>query len=95
MKFSAKTVMQTATFRDMSLARAQNSLAAKPLSGFLNFDFRYRRQFFANVFTYLLLIFSTWCLCYSCVFLYRAKQEHRVAFTDIQGDLMADHAEMT
>jgi hypothetical protein len=95
MKFSAKTVMQTATFRDMSLARAQDALASKPLSGFMNLDYHYRREFLSNVFTYLLLVCSTFCLCYSLVFLYRAKRDHKVAFADIRGDLLADQGRMT
>ena len=94
MKFSAKTVMQTATFRDMSLARAQNALASKPLSGFLNLDYHYRRELLANVFTYLFLLLSTCCCCYSLVFLYQTKRDHRVAFSDIQGDLLADRGQM-
>lgn len=95
MKFSAKTVMQTATFRDMSLARAQNSLASKPLSGFMNLDHYYRNEFFGNVFTYLLLGFSLFCLCYSLVFLYKVRRDTNYDFADIQGDLLAEKGQLS
>jgi hypothetical protein len=75
MKFSAKTTMYTATFRDLSLARTQNSLATAPMSGYWNSDKHYRRAWIGNIVTYGFLFLATACLCCACVSLYKAKTE--------------------
>jgi hypothetical protein len=75
MKFSAKTTMYTATFRDLSLARSQNSLAAAPMSGYWSSDRHYNRAWLGNLATYALLALATTCLCCACFSLYKAKTE--------------------
>jgi hypothetical protein len=55
MKFSAKTVMKTATFRDLSLARHQGTLAENPLSGYFDVSHTYDHSK-ENFTTYFLLI---------------------------------------
>lgn len=75
MKFSAKTTMETATFRDMSVARSQNSLVKYPLAGYLNSGGEYHREWASNFMTYSFLALSTICLVYSCIYLWKAKTE--------------------
>ena len=53
MKFSAKTVMKTATFRDLSLGRTQTTLVEYPLSGFFSDSDHYQLHTLDNVKTYL------------------------------------------
>ena len=52
MKFMAKTTMNTATFRDITLATAQGTLVDRPLSGY-RVTKKHRRGY---VLTYLYLI---------------------------------------
>ena len=65
MKFSAKTYMQTATFRDLSLGRNQGTLADSPLSGYFLSTDHYKKNTFGNVKTYGFLAFTTFALVYS------------------------------
>jgi len=70
MKFSAKTVMKTATLRDLSLGRTQATLVEYPLSGFFEDTDHYRRDTMGNIGTYLFfcaavcaMLFSLFNLC--------------------------------
>lgn len=75
MKFSAKTTMRTATFRDMSLGRTQGTLVESPLAGFLDSSREYRRDVVGNVLTYFFFITATLCLCYTGCAFWRVKEE--------------------
>ena len=73
MKFSAKTVMKTATFRDLSLGRYQGSLVEYPLSGYFDASKQYRQKTWGNVGTYFFLASA------SCVLLLSLWNLVRVA----------------
>jgi len=70
MKFSAKTVMKTATFRDLSLGRTQATLVEYPLSGFYDKSDVYRKDTMGNIATYLFLSTMSLALFYSLWSLY-------------------------
>ena len=70
MKFSAKTVMKTATFRDLSLGRTQATLVEYPLSGFFDEADHYRLDTMGNIATYFCLSAVTFALFYSLYNLY-------------------------
>jgi hypothetical protein len=74
MKFSAKTYMQTGTFRDMSLARLQNAMVDSPLSGFYHHA-EYQNLGWTNVWTYAMFLLSLTCCAWACVFAFRARKE--------------------
>jgi hypothetical protein len=73
MKFSAKTYMQTATFRDMSLGRKHNTMADSPLAGFYH-NAEYQSYFWTNFWTYFMFSFSLGCCFFACVLVFWAKQ---------------------
>eukprot|EP00535_Pseudo-nitzschia_heimii_P009854 CAMPEP_0197173388 /NCGR_PEP_ID=MMETSP1423-20130617/344_1 /TAXON_ID=476441 /ORGANISM="Pseudo-nitzschia heimii, Strain UNC1101" /LENGTH=498 /DNA_ID=CAMNT_0042622203 /DNA_START=192 /DNA_END=1688 /DNA_ORIENTATION=- len=70
MKFSAKTVMKTATFRDLSLGRIQQTLVEYPLSGFFDEDDHYRQHTMDNIATYFCLSAAIFATVYSLYNLY-------------------------
>jgi len=70
MKFSAKTVMKTATFRDLSLGRTQQTLVEYPLSGFLDESDHYHRHTMDNIATYFYLCAAVLATIYSLYNLY-------------------------
>lgn len=72
MKFMAKTSMNTATFRDMSLGRYQGTLTATQMNGY-NVSNTWRREGFSNVLTYFFLCVSLIIFIYGSVYLYKAK----------------------
>eukprot|EP00934_Nitzschia_sp_Nitz4_P005262 Nitzschia sp. Nitz4//scaffold103_size77763//34328//36057//NITZ4_005443-RA/size77763-snap-gene-0.56-mRNA-1//-1//CDS//3329532322//5252//frame0 len=84
MKFSAKTVMQTATFRDMSLSRVQGSLADAPLAGYLNSGGEYVHDIMGAFFSYLLFAAALTCCCYNTYWYYVVKRATKYNF---QGDM--------
>ena len=64
MKFSAKTVMRTATFRDLSLANYQGTLASQSLAGYVNESFEFHSKTKTNAITYTFLVsMSLLCAC--------------------------------
>jgi len=65
MKFSAKTIMKTATFRDLSLGRTQVTLVEYPLSGFFDEADHYRQDTMGNIGTYFCLSAAVFALFYS------------------------------
>ena len=65
MKFSAKTYMQTATFRDLSLGRSQSTLVDSPLSGYFLSTDHYQKNTLGNFKTYGFLTFTVVALIYS------------------------------
>jgi hypothetical protein len=77
MKFSAKTVMKTATFRDMSLGRIQNSLVETPLSGYLNSRGKYQVQKFESFLTYCFFFVATAALLCSTCWLFNSIRKAR------------------
>eukprot|EP00573_Skeletonema_grethae_P002842 CAMPEP_0201688566 /NCGR_PEP_ID=MMETSP0578-20130828/2310_1 /ASSEMBLY_ACC=CAM_ASM_000663 /TAXON_ID=267565 /ORGANISM="Skeletonema grethea, Strain CCMP 1804" /LENGTH=575 /DNA_ID=CAMNT_0048172929 /DNA_START=180 /DNA_END=1907 /DNA_ORIENTATION=+ len=56
MKFSAKTVMRTASFRDLSMANLQGTLTAHSLSGYVDQTFEFHSKTKTNAFTYTFLV---------------------------------------
>jgi len=79
MKFSAKTVMKTATFRDLSLGRTQATLVEYPLTGFLDEADHYHRDTLGNVARYFFLSTMTMALFYSLYHLYTVSKAARAA----------------
>jgi hypothetical protein len=65
MKFSAKTVMKTATFRDLSLGRTQQTFVEYPLSGFLAEASQFTYDAMSNFATYFWFIAVTMAFCLS------------------------------
>jgi len=65
MKFSAKTVMKTATFQDLTEAHNQGTLAKFPLAGYINQSAKYRKHSMGNAFTYTFLSASIVLFCFS------------------------------
>lgn len=74
MKFSAKTIMKTATFRDIYQASNSGVLADSPLSGFIDSSKRYHRHFFDNVATWAFLIVVSFALIISLWNLYKVSK---------------------
>lgn len=72
MKFMAKTVMKTATFRDMSLANAQGTLTDTPLAAYRH-SARHRALLAVSV--YLGFLFAGCCLCTGVRKFMRVKKE--------------------
>lgn len=70
MKFSAKTVMKTATFRDLSLGRTQATLVEYPLTGFFEETDHYRLNTMGNIGTYFCLSAAVMGFFYSLFNLY-------------------------
>lgn len=81
MKFSAKTVMKTATFRDLSVASNRGTLAEYPLSGFIDHSWKYQRHTAGNVLTYLFLVSAIAIFCYSLLTLSNIVKGARVVPT--------------
>ena len=84
MKFSAKLVMKTATFRDVSLGTAQATLTANPLSGYVKSSKSYRREGFENFMTWFFLVGVSSAFVYSLWNLYKVSKE-----TEIMPELKA------
>jgi len=63
MKFSAKTVMTTASFRDLSTANLQGTLTSHSLSGFVDQRYEFHSKTKTNALTYTFLIsMSLFCI---------------------------------
>lgn len=75
--------MQTATFRDLTLGRLQNTMAETPLSGFYQHQ-QYHNRWLENLWTYVLFLSTLGCCMYSCVVCCRTKRESTY---DLQGNL--------
>jgi hypothetical protein len=65
MKFSAKTVMKTATFRDLSLAKHQGTLVKDPLAGYYDDRHLYRHRGWQHTGNYFFLFLSCGALAFS------------------------------
>lgn len=89
MKFSAKTVMKTATFRDMSLGRAQGTLVKSPLAGYLNTRGAYRQKLVGNFFTYFFFALSSFALIYALVSFNRVKKDTNYDFPNNESLLVS------
>ena len=74
MKFMAKTTMNTATFRDMSLGRYQGTLVATPLNGFQGKQ-SWRKESWSNKLTYLFLSVSVIIFLYGLIYFLRMKRQ--------------------
>ena len=85
MKFSAKTVMKTATFRDLSLGRAQGTLVEDPFSGYIieeesNWATKYglssyHQKMIRNLLSYFFFIGTVLGMCGSCYLLFMVSKE--------------------
>ena len=81
MKFSAKTVMKTATFRDVSLARAQGTLVKDPLSGYReNSRGPYRMTMLRNYLGFFFFIGTTIAMIASLYLLYMVARQSNYSF---------------
>ena len=76
MKFMAKTYMNTATFRDLSLARSQGTLVDTPLAGFAGSNSRrikYIQYAFMSFLNYVFLVVAIGVLIYGIVSFWKAR----------------------
>jgi len=89
MKFSAKTVMKTATFKDMALGSAQASLVTHPLSGFINSSKSYHREGFKNFNTWFFLVVASSALIYSIWNFYKVSRGTKIMST-LKDSLLGD-----
>lgn len=72
MKFSAKTVMNTATFRDLALGNMQQTLIVNEMSKY--YDNSFQRDSIGNFLTNFFFAASMLCLVASLVCCYRSKR---------------------
>jgi len=82
MKFMAKTTMNTATFRDLSLARSQGTLVDSPLAGFMDSRARstqYMLESAGTVMNYLFLGVSVAVLFYGITNFWRVRRKVKLA----------------
>lgn len=77
MKFSAKTVMKTATFRDLSLGKHEGSLAKYPLAGYVDEQEEYNSNTWGYFGTWFFLIAVSCALILSMWNLYKVAKEAR------------------
>lgn len=68
----AKTTMNTATFRDMSMGRYQGTLVSTPLAGFEGKK-HWRTESFSNKLTYFFLAVAALFFAYGLIFFIRVK----------------------
>ena len=85
MKFSAKTTMKTATFRDLSLGRHQGVLGENPLAGYLDARERYRPRTLGNLAVYAAFTGVVVALALSLLNLYRVATR-----PEMEGDACRD-----
>jgi len=97
MKFSAKTRMQTATFRDLSLGKHQGTLAEYPLSGYVDARKEYHSKTRGYVVTYSFLFLSSCAFCFSLWNLYKVAKNSRRRGDDVssQDALIDDTPNLT
>jgi hypothetical protein len=68
----AKTTMNTATFRDMSMGRYLGTLVSTPLSGFEGSK-SWRSESFSNKMTYFFLCVAAIVFAYGLIYFVRVK----------------------
>lgn len=68
----AKTTMNTATFRDMSMGRYQGTLVSTPLSGFEGTK-SWRSESLSNKLTYFYLCVAAVVFAYGLIYFVRVK----------------------
>ena len=95
MKFSAKTYMKTATFRDLSLGRAQGTLVEDPFSGYIDESnwlsntlgiSKYYQQTLLNLVTYFFFMGTVFGMCTAIYLLCIVSKETKY-FDVLQKDL--------
>ena len=76
MKFMAKTTMQTATFRDLQLARTQGTVVKSPLAGYKQ-DRKpfYRKQTLNTVKRYIFFFASLYIFVNAIRYFFRVKRQ--------------------
>jgi len=75
MKFSAKTVMRTASFRDLAIANLQGTLTSHSLSGYVDQTYEFHSHTKTNALTYTFLISMCMLCVASLVYLVKIIQE--------------------
>ena len=75
MKFSAKTVMRTATFRDIAISHSQGTLASNSLAGYINESFEFHSKTKTNAITYTFLIAMSMLCAGSLYYLVKVIRE--------------------
>lgn len=75
MKFSAKTVLRAATFRDMAVANLQGTVSKNPLAGYVDTSVDFESKTRQNALTYTFLVSMSLCLIGSLFYLYTVIQE--------------------
>jgi len=88
MKFSAKTVMKTATFRDLSLGNTQGSLVEFPLSGYINASEEYQSHKKETFFMYFSLVAVSSAFLFSLFKLYKALKEPEPSIEPLTEELL-------
>jgi len=88
MKFSAKTVMKTATIRDLSLANSQGSLVEFPLSGYINAQKEYVSHKKDTFYMYFYLAAASCLFVFSLFKLYKAVREPVQEPTELTEELL-------
>ena len=83
MKFSAKTVMRSATFRDMALANLQGTLTANPLAGYVDTSTDFESKTKTNALTYTFLVSMSLLMLGSLYYLFTVIQEARRSRSDV------------
>ena len=86
MKFSAKTVMKTATFRDLSLGRTQQTLVEYPLSGFFSETDDYQLHTFGNIATYFCFFAAVIATMYASFNFYKVSKARKAEKASSTGD---------
>ena len=82
MKFMAKTEMNTATFRDLSLAQSQGTLVDRPLAGFMDSkarNARYMMESAGTALNYLFFMVSAAVLFYGVTNFWRVRRKVKLA----------------
>ncbi|KAL7554809.1 hypothetical protein ACHAWF_018358 [Thalassiosira exigua] len=79
MKFSAKTVMKTATFKDIALGDSQGSLAESPLSGYIDGSHEYKQNKMGTFLAYFFLTLMSFLFIYSLVGLFMAVKRMKAS----------------
>ena len=78
----AKTTMNTATFRDLSLGRSQGTLVDHPLAGFMGANVRSRHYLVdsvGTVFNYVFLVVSVAVLFYGVTNFWKVRRKVKLA----------------
>ncbi|KAL7534200.1 hypothetical protein ACHAWF_004752 [Thalassiosira exigua] len=88
MKFSAKTVMKTATFRDIAEGNRQGSLAETPLSGYIDGSQEYKQNKMGTFGTYFFLTLMSSLFVYSLFGLFMVVKRRKTKASQVSRDAL-------